>query len=128
MGNSVQFSDIRVIYWIKTMYQNVEIKYQEHFKLNILFKDKILFENLLIENNIPFYKNDLTNDLLYFLLDKDRIGINNLLIQNVIIASTETIPTYDYREQKKVQMLYFKILLIVILITIIAILLMDLFK
>jgi hypothetical protein len=110
------------------MYQNVEIKYQEHFKLNILFKDKILFENLLIENNIPFYKNDLTNDLIYFLLDKDRIGINNLLIQNVIIASTETIPTYDYREQKKVQMLYFKILLIVILITIIAILLMDLFK
>ena len=110
------------------MYQNVEIKYQEHFKLNILFKDKILFENLLIENNIPFYKNDLTNDLLYFLLDKDRIAINNLLIQNGIIASTETIPTYDYREQKKVQMLYFKILLIVILITIIAILLMDLFK
>lgn len=110
------------------MYQNVEIKYQEYFKLNILFKDKILFENLLIENNIPFYKNDLTNDLLYFLLDKDRIGINNLLIQNGIIASIETIPTYDYREQKKVQMLYFKILLIVMVLTTFAIILMDFFK
>ena len=107
---------------------NKEIKFQEHFKLNILFKDKILFENLLIENNVPFYKNDLTNDSLYFLLDKDKIKINDLLIKNEIIASTETISTYDYREQKKVQMLYFKILLIVILITIIAILLMDLFK
>lgn len=43
---------------------NLDIKFQEHFKLNILFKDKILFENVLIENNIPFYKNDLTNDSL----------------------------------------------------------------
>ncbi len=43
---------------------NLDIKLQEHFKLNILFKDKILFEKLLIENNIPFYKNDLTIDSL----------------------------------------------------------------
>lgn len=107
---------------------NIDIKFQEHFKLNILFKDKILFENVLIESNIPFYKNDLTNDSLYFLLDKDKIKINDLLIKNEIIASTETIPTYDYREQKKVQKLYFKILLIVTLITVIAIFFMDLFK
>ena len=107
---------------------NIDIKFQEHFKLNILFKDKILFENVLIENNIPFCKNDLTNDSLYFLLDKDKIKINDLLIKNEIIASTETIPTYDYREQKKVQKLYFKILLIVTLITVIAIFFMDLFK
>ena len=107
---------------------NIDIKFQEHFKLNILFKDKILFENVLIESNIPFYKNDLTNDSLYFLLDKDKIKINDLLIKNEIIASTETIPTYDYREQKKVQKLYFKILLIVTLITVISIFFMDLFK
>ena len=107
---------------------NIDIKFQEHFKLNILFKDKILFENVLIESNIPFYKNDLTNDSLYFLFDKDKIKINDLLIKNEIIASTETIPTYDYREQKKVQKLYFKILLIVTLITVISIFFMDLFK
>uniref|UniRef100_UPI0030EE2EF3 hypothetical protein n=1 Tax=uncultured Flavobacterium sp. TaxID=165435 RepID=UPI0030EE2EF3 len=67
---------------------NIEIKFQEHFKLNILFKDKILFQYLLIENNISYYNNDLTNEFLYFLLDKDRAKINELLIKNEIIAST----------------------------------------
>jgi hypothetical protein len=107
---------------------NIDIKFQKHFKLNILFKDKILFENVLIENNIPFYKNDLTNESLYFVLDKDRIKIDNLLIKNEIIASTETIPNYDFGEQKKVQKLYFIIALILVLITIIAIFLLNLFR
>ncbi|WP_438965368.1 hypothetical protein [Flavobacterium sp.] len=107
---------------------NIEIKFQEHFKLNILFKDKILFQHLLIENNISYYNNDLTNEFLYFLLDKDRAKINELLIKNEIIASTETIPSYDYKENKKVQKLYFTILLIVMVLTTVAIILMDFFK
>ena len=107
---------------------NIDIKFQKHFKLNILFKDKILFQHLLIENNISYWNNDLTNEFLYFLLDKDRTKINDLLMKNGIIASTETIPSYDYQENKKVQKLYFAILLIVMVLTTFAIILMDYFN
>ncbi|MCD8518350.1 MAG: hypothetical protein LRY32_01120 [Flavobacterium sp.] len=88
------------------MANSVEVKFQDHFKLNVLFKDYILFENLLLENNIDFYHNsnensDISDGTLFFLLDKDRIIIDQILIENEIIASTETILISDYREETK---------------------------
>ncbi|UGS21985.1 hypothetical protein [Flavobacterium cyclinae] len=113
------------------MANSAEVKFQNHFKLNVLFKDYILFENLLLENNIDFYHNsnensDISDGTLFFLLDKDRVIIDKLLIDNEIIASTETILMSDYREERKVQKLHLSVYLIIILILVIIILSGDL--
>lgn len=44
---------------------------------------------------------DISGGIRYFILDTDRENVDKLLIENDIIASTETITNYDYREQKK---------------------------
>lgn len=115
------------------MANSAEVKFQNHFKLNVLFKDYILFENLLLENNIDFYHNsnensDISNGTLFFLLDKDRVIIDQLLIDNEIIASTETILMSDYREERKVQKFHFLVYLIVVALLILVIFIVDLFK
>ena len=112
------------------MANSPKVKFQDHFKLNILFKDYILFENLLLENNIDFYHNsnensDISDGTLFFLLDKDRTIIDQLLIDNEIIASTETILMSDYREERKVQKFHFLVYLIIILILVLIILIGD---
>lgn len=115
------------------MANSAEVKFQNHFKLNVLFKDYILFENLLLENNIDFYHNsnensDISSGTLFFLLDKDRVIIDKILIDNEIIASTETILMSDYREETKVQKFYFSVFLIVVGLLILVIFIVDLFK
>lgn len=112
------------------MANSPKVKFQDHFKLNILFKDYILFENLLLENNIDFYHNsnensDISDGTLFFLLDKDRIVIDKILIDNEIIASTETIMISDFREERKVQKFHFLVYLIIILILVLIILIGD---
>ncbi len=112
------------------MANSPEVKFQNHFKLNVLFKDYILFENLLLENNIDFYHNsnensDISDGTLFFLLDKDRVIIDKLLIENEIIASTETILMSDYRQERKVQKFHFLVYLLVILILVLIILIGD---
>lgn len=110
------------------MNKNGIIKFQDHFKLYVLFKDKIIFEDLLYKNDIKFYNdsNEVLNDSCrYFLLNKDRNKIDKLLIINEIIASTETIPSYDYRENGKVQKLFFLVALIVVVLMVIAMLIFD---
>ncbi|WP_026725058.1 hypothetical protein [Flavobacterium sasangense] len=115
------------------MANSAEVKFQNHFKLNVLFKDYIFFENLLLENNIDFYHNsnensDISDGTLFFLLDKDRVIIDQLLIDNEIIASTETILMPDYREERKVQKFHFLVYLIVVALLILVIFIVDLFK
>lgn len=86
--------------------QNFSIKQQEHFKLYVLLKDKIIFENELEKNGIKFYQDSkeqpyIDKGIRYFLSDKDRRKIDRILIENGIVASTETIPGYDYNDQSK---------------------------
>ena len=112
------------------MANSIEVKFQEHFKLNVLFKDYILFENLLLENNIDYYCNinensDISDGTRFFLLDKDRIIIYQLLMDNEIIASTETILFSDYRQERKIQKFHFLVYSIVILILVLIILIGD---
>ena len=115
------------------MANSPEVKFQDHFKLNVLFKDYILFENLLLENNIDYYHNsnensDISDGTYFFLLDKDRIIIDQLLIDNEIIASTETIMISDYRVEKKVQKFHFLVYLLVVGLLILIIFVIDFFK
>ena len=115
------------------MANSAEVKFQDHFKLNVLFKDYILFENLLLENNIDYYHNsnensDTSDGTYFFLLDKDRIIIDQLLIDNEIIASTETIMISDYRVEMKVQKFHFLVYLLVVGLLILIIFVIDFFK
>jgi len=115
------------------MANSIDVKFQEHFKLNVLFKDYILFENLLLENNIDFYHNsnensDISSETLFFLLDKDRIIIDQILIENEIIASTEIILISDYREETKVQKFHFLVYFLVVGLLILIIFIIDFFK
>ena len=110
------------------MANSIDVKFQEHFKLNVLFKDYILFENLLLENNIDFYHNsnensDISDGTLFFLLDKDRV-----IIDNEIIASTETILISNYREETKVQKFHFLVYLLVVGLLILILFIIDFFK
>ncbi|NHN27930.1 hypothetical protein FIA58_019810 [Flavobacterium jejuense] len=110
------------------MSKNSSIQFQDYFKLYVLFKDKIIFEELLFKNDIKFCNDDneiLNDSCRYFLLNKDRNKIDKLLIGNKIIASTETIPTYDYRENIKVQRIFFLVILVVIVLMVIAIFIFD---
>ncbi len=60
---------------------------------------------------IPFYSEikeqpDIAEGIRYFILDTDRGKVDKLLIENDIIASTETISNYDFRNQKKFYKVY----------------------
>ncbi len=104
----------------RTMTDNTfDIKLEDHFKLYVLLKDKITFESELRNNGIPFYANlneqpNINGGIRYFLLNSDRPKIDEIVIDNEIIANTETIPSSDYRDSKKVIKLYFYTVAIVI--------------
>jgi len=90
--------------------ESIKIKFEEHFKLYVLLKDKIIFESELFKNGIDFYfeenQPNIMGGIRYFLRDIDRLKIDKILIENEIIASTETIPSNDYRDQQKAQKIY----------------------
>ena len=105
------------------MSNSIDIKFQNHFKLYVLLKDKIIFESELNKSNIKYYIDIETqalsdNSIRYFLLDKDQEGIDNILLSKNIIASTETINVNDFRDVKNYYKVYFIIALLVITLTI----------
>jgi hypothetical protein len=90
---------------------NPEILFKGHLKIYVLPKDKIIFESELENQSIEYYcdiENQpmFENGIRYFILDADRIKLDEIFTKNVIIAHTETIPTADYRDGKKAMKLY----------------------
>lgn len=110
----------------------IQVKYQDHFKLYILFKDNILFESQLLENHIDYFLD--TNqvgsqeNLRYFLLDKDKEIIESILLKNKIIASIESLSIVDFEQEKKVQYLYLKVALVISIILVLVSLLITIFQ
>ena len=101
------------------MKANFEIKYENHFKLYVLQKDQIIFESELVRNKIDFYTDienqpNIVGGIRYFLLDRDSKEIDKIIIENGIIASTETIANADYRDGQKVNKIYLIIVGIVV--------------
>ena len=93
---------------------SIDIKYQNHYKLYVFLKDKLIFESELERLGVKYFVDLETqliidNSIRYFLLDADREKIDCILQANEIIANTETITVGDYRDEKK----YFKYYLIV---------------
>lgn len=106
-----------------------DIKFHNHFKLYILFKDDIIFEDQLIKSHIDYFK-DLhqvgsQEEIRYFLLDDDKDLVNLILSKNNIIASTESLNISDFQHQKKIQHLYLKIVVVVVIILLLVSLLFD---
>lgn len=94
------------------------IQNQDHFKLHVAFKDIILFENELINLQIEFDSDELLigNMKRYYLLDKDNKLIDKIIMDNNIIAETETIQIGDYRDDRKAYRIYTYVALAVIII------------
>lgn len=101
------------------MGNNAEIIYKDHYKLIIPFKDNIVLENELINGNIDYFKDE--KSILYFryyFLDIDRDKVDLILKKNEIFASLETFSINEFKEEKKLQSFYFKVVIVVILILI----------
>jgi len=111
------------------MPNNFNIKYPDHFKLYIQLKDKIIFETELFNNGVDFHVDDNQvlsgSDTRYFLLSKDNAKIDEVLRNNGIIASTDTINVTDYQDQKKAQKLYLYAVIIVVILMYLASVIFD---
>lgn len=104
--------------------ENPQILFEEHLKIYVLLKDKIIFESELQKQNIEYFcdldnQPDIEDGIRYFIRNNDREKIDKIFKENQIIASTETIPVSDYRDNKKIYSVYLKIILAIILIMII---------
>src|SRR5690554_415608 len=107
---------------------NFDIRLKNHYKLYVLLKDKLNFETELQKNGIKYYYDTreqpfIDSGIRYFLLDKDRKVVDEILISNSIIATIESLPITDYKVNKKMM----KIFLLIALMIIAVILFIDLF-
>lgn len=94
---------------------NFDIKLKEHYKLYVLLKDQIIFENELKKRGIRYYSNineqsSIDGGLRYFFLDIDMQRIDQLLIETGIVATTESLMITDFSFQKNIS----KMLILVI--------------
>ena len=102
---------------------NASVKFENHFILYIPFRDKIIFESELINNNIEFYfeenQRNINISVKYFLKDKDAKEIDKIIRKNQIISSIDN-QIFDYKQERKIQKLYLKVAIATILIILLA--------
>lgn len=98
---------------------DVNVKFENYFKLHIPFSDKILFESELINNNIDFYfeenQPDINISIRYFFKVADANEIDKIIRENQIISSIEN-QVIDYKQEQKIQKLYLKVAIAIVLI------------
>lgn len=111
---------------------NPQIIFEDHFKLYVSLKDIVLFQNELEKQSIEYYcdlecQPDFEGGIRYFIRNKDRENLDEMIKKHQIIAGTETIPVSDYREDRKIYVVYLKIVLGIVLILLILMLIKYLF-
>lgn len=111
---------------------NFDIKLKEHFKLYVLLKDKIIFETELQNCGIKYYteineQQYIDSGIRYFFLDTDMQKIDKIIIDNGIIANTESNMIRDYRDSNKIEKFYFLIVGIIIALVILIAIISTLF-
>lgn len=111
---------------------NFDIKLKAHYKLYVLLKDKIIFESELQKNGIKYYTDiieqpSIDAGIRYFLLDSDMKNIDRIIIENGIVANTESHLISDFKDQKKTMKLYAVVAGVVIGIIILITLIGNLF-
>ena len=112
---------------------NFDIKLKEHYKLYVLLKDKIIFESELQNNGIKYYVDiheqpSIDGGVRYFLLDSDMKNVDRIIIENGIVANTESHLISDFGDQKNVMKLYIAVVGVVIGIIILIALIGNLFN
>ena len=99
------------------------IKSDDHFKLHIPFRDKILFESELTNNDIAFYYDEdqvnINSSIRYLFNESDAKEIDSIIRKQQIIASFEN-QILDYRDEKKAQKLYLIVALLVVVVFLFA--------
>ena len=90
---------------------NFDIKLKEHYKLYIFLKDKIIFESELYKNGIKYYAEineqpSIDGGIRYFLLNSDMENVDRIIMENGIVANTESHLIPDFRDEKKIMKLY----------------------
>lgn len=108
---------------------NFDIRLKNHYKLYVLLKDKIVFESELQKSGIKYYYDIdeqplIDSGIRYFLLDSDRKIVDKILTSNSIIATIESLPITDYKDNKKMM----KVFLLFILVIVAIILIIDFLK
>ncbi|MFC4163591.1 hypothetical protein ACFOWU_08005 [Epilithonimonas zeae] len=94
---------------------------KEHFKTLIQFKDYVQFENLVSQNRISFFAEDISNTNIsnycrYYFLEENREQINLILKENAIIPVNENYGVSDLQQSKKIYKIYGVTLLSIFLI------------
>jgi len=111
---------------------NFDIKLKDHFKLNLLLKDQIIFEFELNKNNIRYYSNPdnqpFGEGIRYFLLDSDMIKVDEILIKNEIVANNESNLVSDFSDQKKIKKLYIGVIVAFVIVLVLTVLLVSFFE
>lgn len=92
---------------------------KEHFKTLIQFKDYLKFENILYENRISFYSEEISNTNIadfrrYYFLQENYQKIEFILTENDIIPVNENYGVSDLQQSKKIFKIYAVILLILL--------------
>lgn len=99
------------------MPNNINVLNENNFKLYIQFMDNIIFENELINKDIHYYRDEKSIiDFRYFFLTKDCEIIDLILKSNNIVANIESLPIQEFKQEKKVQLFYLKVAIIVIIL------------
>lgn len=106
---------------------NFDIKLKEHYKLYVLLKDKIIFESELQKSGIKYYADlneqpFIDSGVRYFLLDSDMENVDRIIIENGIVANTESNLISDFTDENKVMKLYVAVVSAIIGIIILIVL------
>jgi hypothetical protein len=95
------------------MPNNIRIKSENHFKVEIRFKDTAVFENELNEKKVDFfsdYKNESTSDSLiqYFLLRKDKAAVDAFLQSNEIVVNSKMLQFENLNKERNFTRIYLR--------------------
>lgn len=96
------------------------IKKEKNFKLYIPLKEQIIFESEMNKNGIDFYSNlneqpIINEGIRYFLLETDKIRIDEIIKENGILSGIESTGIVDYTDSKKMYKIYLKMVLTIFL-------------
>jgi len=85
---------------------------KEHFKTLVEFKDYLKFENMLYENKISFYAEEISNTNIanfrrYYIKEENYQKVESILNDTKIIPVNETNRFPDLQQSKKVYRIYF---------------------
>jgi len=103
------------------MPKDIRVKFRDHFKVDVRAKDVRLFEEELNQKGVSYYVDVLpdafTGSLVqYYLLDKDKMIIENFSEGNEIIVLSECLEYPTFNEEQKFMHLYLKIVGVFILL------------